>query len=80
MEYQIDFVRLPDGKVVPAPEIHGEVRDLKIRDNEQVVELSVKAYPGSDYKETCYIADLTDREHEKLLQDRRLHFFSAKTR
>lgn len=76
---RIDFVRLPDGKIVLESEIHGEVKDMKIRDDEKVVELSVKACPGSDYKENRYIADLTDKEYEKLLLDRRLHFFSTKS-
>lgn len=74
---QIDFVRLPDGKVILESEIHGEIKDMKIHDDEKIVELSVKAYSGCDYKETYYIANLTDKEYEKLLLDRRLHFFSA---
>jgi hypothetical protein len=42
-ENRIDFVRLSDGKVVLESEIHGEVKDVKIRDDEKVVELSVKS-------------------------------------
>lgn len=77
---RIDFVRLPDGKVVLASEIHGEIKDMKIYDDEKMVALSMKTHSGYDYKETYYIANLIDREYEKLLQDRRLHFFSDKTR
>lgn len=77
---RIDFVRLPDGKVVLESEIHGEIKDMKIYDNEKMFELSIKAHSGYDYKETYYIANLTDKEYEKLLLDRRLHFFSGKIR
>lgn len=73
---RIDFVRLPDGKVVLASEIHGEIKDMKIYNDEKMVELSIKTHSGYDYKETYYIANLIDKEYEKLLQDRRLYFFS----
>ncbi len=73
---QIDFVRLPDGKVVLESEIHGEIKDLRIYDDEKILELSIKAHSGYDYKETYCIANLTDKEYDKLLLDRRLHFFS----
>ena len=77
---QIDFVRLPDGKLVLESEIHGEIKNLKIYDDEKMVELSIKDHSGYDYKETYYIANLTDKEYDKLLLDRRLHFFSNKYR
>lgn len=77
---QIDFVRLPDGKVVLESEIHGEIRDMKIHDDEKRVELSIRTHGGYDYKETYYIANMTDKEHETLLLDRRLHFFSDRIR
>lgn len=77
---RIDFVRLPDGKVVLESEIHGEIKDMKIYDDEKIVELSIKSHSGYDYKETYYIANLIDKEYEKLLLDRRLHFFSDKIR
>lgn len=73
---RIDFVRLPDGKVVLASEIHDEIKDMKIYNDEKMVELSIKTHSGYDYKETYYIANLIDKEYEKLLQDRRLYFFS----
>lgn len=76
---QIDFIRLPDGKAVLEAKIHGEIKDMKIYDDEKMIELSIKAHSGYDYKETYYIANLTDKEYDKLLLDRRSHFFSEKT-
>lgn len=72
---QIIFVRLPDGKVVLESEIHGEIKDMKIYEDEKVIELSIKDHSGYDYKETYYIANLTDKEYENLMLDRRLRFF-----
>ena len=60
-------------------EFYGEIKNLKIYDDEKMVELSMKDHSGHDYKENYYIANLTDKEYEKLFQDRRLHFFSDKT-
>lgn len=77
---RIDFVRLSDGKVVLETEIHGEIKDMKIYDDEKMVELSIKSHSGYDYKEIYYIANLTDKEYEKLLLGRRMHFFSDKIR
>ena len=74
------FVRLPDGKVVLESEIHGEIRDMKIHDDEKMVELSISTHGGYDYKKTYNIANLNDKEHETLLLDRRLHFFSDRIR
>ena len=53
---------------------------MKIYDDEKMMELSIKAHSGYDYKKTYYIANLTDKEYEKLLLDRQLHFFSGKIR
>lgn len=61
-------------------EIHGEIKDMKIYDDEKMVELSIKSHSGYDYKEIYYIANLTDKEYEKLLLGRRMHFFSDKIR
>ena len=53
---------------------------MNIYDDEKMLELSIKAHSGYDYKETYYIANLTDKEYEHLLQNRRLHFFSDENR
>lgn len=74
---QIDFIRLPDGNVVLESEMHDRLNDLKICDDEKIIELTFKDLSGYDYKETYYIANLANQEYNKLLQDRRLHFFSA---
>lgn len=76
---RIDFIRLPDGKAVLESEIYGEIKNMTVYDDEKTMELSIKDHSGYDYKETYYIANLTDKEYGKLLQDRRLHFFSGKT-
>lgn len=77
---RIVFVRLPDGKVVLESVLHDEIKNMDIYDDEKMLELSIKAHSGYDYKETYYIANLTDKEYEHLLQNRRLHFFSDENR
>lgn len=77
---RIDFVRIPDGKIVLQSEIHGEITNMKISADEKVLELCIRAHPEYDYREAYDIGNLTDKEYRKRLLDRRLDFFSDKAR
>lgn len=73
---QLDFVRLPDGKVLLESSLPDELKELDIDDKEQMMILFLKDRFGHDFIETRYIANLTDAQYYQLLHDRRLHFFS----
>ena len=73
---QLDFVRLPDGKVLLESSLPDELKELDIDDKEQMMKLFLKDRFGHDFIETRYIANLTDAQYYQLLHDRRLHFFS----
>ncbi|MBO5144990.1 MAG: WD40 repeat domain-containing protein [Lachnospiraceae bacterium] len=76
---RIDFIQIPDGRVVLESEMHGELKELKVYDNEKKLELSIKDQPGYHYEEIYDITNLTEQEYDRLLADRRMQFFSHST-
>ncbi len=71
----IDFVQIPDGKIVLESRIHGTMKELKIDSQEETMQILMKDNSGYDFKEKYLIAYLTDKELDKILADRRLYFF-----
>lgn len=76
---QIDFIRLPEGNAVLEYEMDDEIKEMVIYDDETKMRLSLKDRSGCEYEETYNIAGLTDIQYEKLLADRRAHFFYPAT-
>ncbi len=73
---QIEFVRIPDGKIILESQMHGKMKKLKIDDEEKKMRLVVQDPFGNDFVQTYDIASMTDKELDTILMNRRLQFFS----